>query len=57
MRVQALAMSSGAATVGAFGHVPVLVAVGSVAVLAEPCVVVEPGGVDLGDGQGEAGMP
>lgn len=31
---------------------PVLVAVGGVAVLAEACVVVEPGGVDLGEGQG-----
>lgn len=45
-------MAAGAVTVAALGHMPVVVAVGSVAVLAESCVVVEPGGVDLGEGQG-----
>jgi hypothetical protein len=34
-----------------------LVAVGSVAVLAEPCIVVEPGGVNLGEGQGKPERP
>jgi hypothetical protein len=34
--------------------VPVVVAVGCVAVLAESCVVVEPGRVDLGEVQGRA---
>jgi hypothetical protein len=38
--------------VAALGHVPVAVAVGSVAVLAESCIVVESGGVDLGEAQG-----
>src|ERR1039457_3903364 len=44
-------MAAGAVTVAAFGDVPVLVAVRRVAVLAESCVVVEPGVMDLGEGQ------
>ena len=50
--VQAFAVAAGAVAVPGLGHVPVPVAVGSVAVLAESCVVVEPGGVDLGEAQG-----
>ena len=57
MRVQALAVAAGAVAITALGHVPVAVAVGSVAVLAESCIVVEPGGVDLGESAVEAGMP
>ncbi len=52
MRVQASAVSAGTGTVTRLGHVPVLVAIGSVAVRAEPCIVVEPGGVYLDEGQG-----
>ena len=44
-------MAAGAVAVATFGHVPVAVAVGSVVVLAESCIVVEPGGVDWGEGQ------
>ncbi len=51
MRVQAFAMAAAAVVVPALGYVPVLVAVASVAVLAESCVVVEPGRVDLGEAQ------
>ncbi len=52
MRVEALAVAAGTVAVAAFRHMPVAVAVGSVAVLAESGIVVEPGGVDLGEGQG-----
>ena len=52
MRVKALAVAAGAVTVPRLGHVPVLVAVRSITVLAEPCIVVEPGRMDLGEGQG-----
>jgi hypothetical protein len=52
VRVQALAVAAGAVTVTALGHVPVVVAVGGIAGLAESCIVVESGGVDLGEGQG-----
>ena len=52
MRVQALAVAAGAVAAAAVGHVPVSVAVGGVAVLAESCIVVEPGRVDLGEPQG-----
>jgi hypothetical protein len=51
VRVQALAMAVRAATIAALGYRPVAVAVGRVAVLAESCIVVEPGGVDLGEAQ------
>jgi hypothetical protein len=37
--------------------VPVLVAVGDFAVGAESCVVVEPGGADLGEAQGRPERP
>ena len=52
MRVQALAVAAGAVAVAVFGDVPVAVTVWSVAVLAESCIVVEPGGVDVGEGRG-----
>jgi hypothetical protein len=52
MWVQALAVPVEAVAVAALGHVPVAGAVGSIAVLAESCIVVEPGGVDLGEAQG-----
>ena len=52
VRVKALAVAAGAVTVPRLGHVPVLVAVRSITVLAEPCIVVEPGRMDLGEGQG-----
>ena len=45
-------MAAGAVAVAALGHVPVALAVGSVAVLAESCIVVEAGGVDLDEAQG-----
>ena len=44
-------MSVGAVAVSGVGWVPVLVAVGDFAVGAESCVVVEPGGADLGEAQ------
>ena len=49
MWVQALAVAAEAVAVAILGHVPLTVAVGSIAVLAESCVLVEPGGVDLGE--------
>lgn len=52
MRVEALAVAVGAVAVSGLRDVPVVVAVGGVAVLAEARVVVEPGGVDLGEAQG-----
>jgi len=52
MWVQALAVAAGAVAVAGLGHVPVAVAVGSVAVLAESCIIVEPGRVDLGEAEG-----
>ncbi len=36
-------MPVGTVTVSGVGHMPVLVAVGGVAVLAESCIVIEPG--------------
>ena len=51
MRIQALTVAAGTVTAAAFGDVPVLVAVRRVAVLAESGVVVEPGGMDPGEGQ------
>jgi hypothetical protein len=51
VRVQAPAMAAGTIAVPRLGHVPVLVAVGGVAVLAEPCIVLEPGRVDLGEAE------
>ena len=45
-------MPVGAVTVSGVGHMPVLAAVGGVAVLAESCIVVEPGCVDLGEAKG-----
>jgi hypothetical protein len=54
VRVRALAVAAGAVTIPRLRHVPVLVAVGRVAVLAESRVVVEPGDVDLGEGQERA---
>jgi hypothetical protein len=45
-------VATGAVAVAALGHMPVAVAVRSVAVLAESGIVVEPGGVDLGEAQG-----
>jgi len=65
MRVQAFAVAAGAVAVAAAGHLPVVVAVGCVAVLAESGVVVEhgrgPGEVQgraerLGDPAGPAGV-
>src|ERR1700722_6103319 len=50
--IQALAVTAGAGDVATLGYVPVTGAVGSVAVLAESCVVVEPGRVDLAEAQG-----
>jgi hypothetical protein len=52
MWVQALAVAAGAVAIAGLGHVPVAVAVRSVAVPAESCVVAEPGGVNLGEAQG-----
>jgi len=52
MWIQALAVTAGAMAVAALGHLPVTVAVGSVAVLAESGIVVESGRVDLGEAQG-----
>lgn len=52
MRVEALAVAVGAVAVSGLRDVPVVVAVGGVAVLAEARVVVEPGGVDLGEARG-----
>ena len=49
VRVQALAVAAGAVAVPGLAYVPVVVAVGGVAVLAESRVVVEPGRVDLGE--------
>jgi hypothetical protein len=57
VRVQALAVAAGAVAVPSFGDVPVLATVGSVAVLAESCVVVEPGRVDLGKTEGRPKRP
>ena len=51
VRVQALAVAAGAVTVAALGHVPMVITVGSAAVLAESCIVVEPGDMDLGEGE------
>jgi hypothetical protein len=53
VRVQALAVAAGAVPVPGPGpgHVPVPVAERGVALLAESCVVVEPGQVDLGEAQ------
>lgn len=45
-------MPAGGVTVSSVGYVPVLVAVRSVVVLAESCIVVEPGHVDLGEAEG-----
>ena len=50
-------MSVGAVAVSGVGWVPVLVAVGDFAVGAESCVVVEPGGADLGEAQGRPERP
>ncbi len=47
-------MAAGAVAVAAAGYLPVVVAVGCVAVLAESCVVVQPGRVDLAEVQGRA---
>ena len=52
MWIQALAVAAGAVPVPCLRDVPVVVAVGGVAVLAESRVVVEPGGMDLGEAQG-----
>lgn len=49
VRIQALAVAVGAATVPGLGHVPVLVAVRSITLLAESRIVVEPGRMDLGE--------
>jgi hypothetical protein len=49
-------VAAGAVTVPGLGHVLVLVAVRSLAVLAESGVGVEPGGVDLTE-EREAGTP
>ena len=54
VRIQALAVASGAIAVAALGHSPVAIAVRCVAVLAESGVVVEPGGMDLAEVQGRA---
>jgi hypothetical protein len=48
----AVAAGAGAVAVPGLGHVPMPVAVGGVAVLAESGIVVEPGRVDLGEAQG-----
>ena len=45
MWVQALPVTAGAVAVAALRHMPVAIAVGHVAVLAETCIVVEPSGV------------
>jgi hypothetical protein len=50
--VQALAVAAGAVAVPGRGHVPAVIAVWCVAVLAKSCIVAEPGDVDLGEGQG-----
>jgi hypothetical protein len=52
VRVQALAVAAGELAVAALGHLPVAIAIGHVAVLAETCIVIEPGRVDLGEAQG-----
>jgi hypothetical protein len=52
VRVQAFAVPVEAVAVSGVGHMPMLVAIGGVAVLAESCIVVEPGCVDLGEAQG-----
>jgi hypothetical protein len=52
---QALTVAAGAVTIPRLGHMPVPVAVRSVAVRAKPCIVVKPGRVDLGEAIGEAG--
>jgi hypothetical protein len=52
VRVQALTVAAGAVAVAALGHLPVAITVGHIAVLAETCIVVEPGRVDLSEAQG-----
>jgi len=50
-------VSVGAVAVSGVRWVPVLVAVGDLAVGAESCVVVEPGDADLGEVQGRPERP
>jgi hypothetical protein len=54
MWIQALAVAAGAVAVAAAGYLPVVVAVGCVAVLAESGIVVEPGHVDLAEARRRA---